>query len=87
MPCASTSSGLVLAKPPFTLCTLEGRVRLCPDPSSSVNRYSEEQLAEIVTKNENFVGNFHIFRKRERAHVRTDVQKALIFNRPIFHVP
>jgi hypothetical protein len=43
-------------------------------------------LAEIVAKNENFVENFHIFCKRERAHVCTNVQNVVIFNGLIFHI-
>jgi hypothetical protein len=42
-------------------------------------------LAEIVVKNENFVGNFHILCKRKHAHVCTHVQNALIFNGLVFH--
>ena len=59
----------------------------CPDPGSTVNRYVESMLAaEIVAKNENFVENFHIFCKRERAHVCTNVQNVVIFNGLIFHI-
>lgn len=61
---------------------MDAPIRGLPGAAQSVR----SMLAEIVTKKENFAGNFHILRNREQAYICTDVQKALIFNRAVFHV-